>query len=116
MDFRQRLYIPSINRLALNLPHIHIIVTRHCGNTCLEVFKSRAYYQDVLCHRDYIERVVANFSHQIKSEYYVGNRYMSIEGVALKHFSATNQGYCPFWDLQHPKLPQWRPRVVLVLD
>ena len=44
-------------------------------------FKRRELYQDVLYFRDYAERVVANFSHQIQSEYYVGNISVSIEGI-----------------------------------
>ena len=45
----------------------------------------------MLCRRDYAERVAASFSNQIQSEYYGGNRSMSIEGIALKHFSALPQ-------------------------
>ena len=47
----------------------------------------------MLCCRDYDERVVASFPHQIQSEYYSGNRSVSIEGIALKHYSTlTNSG------------------------
>ena len=35
--------------------------------------------------------VVARCANQIKSEYYGGNRSVSIEGIALEHFSATPQ-------------------------
>ena len=42
----------------------------------------------MLCCRDYAERVVASFSHQIQSEYYGGNISVSIEGIPLEHFSA----------------------------
>ena len=42
----------------------------------------------MLCHRDYSEIVVASFAHQIQSEYYGGNIYLSIEAIALKNFSA----------------------------
>ena len=45
----------------------------------------------MLCRNDYYERVVATFSHQIKSEYYGENLYMSIEGIVLEHFSALPQ-------------------------
>ena len=45
----------------------------------------------MLCRRDYSDRVVAIFSHQIQSEYYGGNISVSIEGIALKHFSALPQ-------------------------
>ena len=51
-------------------------------------FKRRELFQDVLCRRDYDERLVARFDNQIQSEYYGGNRSVSIEGIALEHFSA----------------------------
>ena len=44
--------------------------------------------QYVLCRRDYAERLVASFANQIQSEYYGVNRSVSIEGIALEHFSA----------------------------
>ena len=50
-------------------------------------FKRRELFQDIICCRDYAERVVASFSNQIQSEYYGGNRYVSIEGIVLEHFS-----------------------------
>ena len=45
----------------------------------------------MLCRRDYAKRVVDSFPHQIQSEYYGGNISVSIEGIALKHFSALPQ-------------------------
>ena len=51
-------------------------------------FKRRELFQDVLCCRDYSERVVAIFSNQIQSEYYGGNGSVSIEVITLEHFSA----------------------------
>ena len=42
----------------------------------------------MLCCCDYTKRVVASFAHQIQSEYYGNNRYVSIEGILLGHFSA----------------------------
>ena len=50
-------------------------------------FKRRELFQDVLCRRDYAEMVVAIFSNQIQSEYYYENISVSIEGIALEHFS-----------------------------
>ena len=41
-------------------------------------FKRRELFQDVLCRRDYAERVVASFANKIQSEYYGGNISMSI--------------------------------------
>ena len=45
----------------------------------------------VFCRHDYEEYVGASFAHQIQYEYYAGNRYVSIEGITLEHFSATYQ-------------------------
>ena len=41
----------------------------------------------MLCRRDYDERVFASFYYQIKSEYYGGNRSVSIEVIELEHLS-----------------------------
>ena len=65
-DFHTSFYIPSIKKLALNLPHVRILETHHCGNTFREAFKGLVYFQDVLCCCDYAERVVSSFSHQIQ--------------------------------------------------
>ena len=70
-DSNKSFYIPAIQKLAFHIPHVHIIGTNHCGNTLCEELKSRSTTQDVLCRRDYDERVVANFTHQIKSESYI---------------------------------------------
>ena len=45
----------------------------------------------MLCRRGYAERVVASFSHQIQSEYYGGNRSVSIEVIVLEIFSTLPQ-------------------------
>ena len=45
----------------------------------------------MLCRRAYAERVVASSSHQIQSEYYGLNKYVSIEGISLEHFSTLPQ-------------------------
>ena len=42
----------------------------------------------MLCCRDYDERVVDSFPYQIQYEHYIGNRYVSIECIALDPFSA----------------------------
>ena len=55
--------------------------------------KRRDLFQDVLWRRDYAERLVASFSNQIKSEYYSGNTYVYIEGIALEHFSELTMSY-----------------------
>ena len=82
---------------------MRILGTNHCGEMRHTAFKQRELFQNVLCHRYYAERVLASFTNQIKSEYYVGNRYVSIEGIALEHFSAAPQA-----DINSSTLP--RPR------
>ena len=66
-DFHTSFYIPAIQKLAFHLPHVRILGTNQCGEMQRTAFKQREYFQDVLCRRDYAERVVANFSHQIQS-------------------------------------------------
>ena len=63
------------------MPHVCITGTCHFGKTRQEVFNRRAYYQDVFCHKDYVERVVSSFTHQIQYEYYGGDLYLPIEGI-----------------------------------
>ena len=66
-DFRTSFYIPAIQKLAFHLPHVRILVTNHCGEMRRTSVKQRELFQDVLCCRDYAERVVAIFSNQIQS-------------------------------------------------
>ena len=81
--FRTSFYIPAIPKLAFHLPHVHILGKNHCGEMRRTAFKQHELFQDVLCLRDYAERVVASFANKIQSEYYGGNRSVSIEGIAL---------------------------------
>ena len=67
-DFHTSFYIPAIQKLAFHLPHVSILGTNHFGETRRTAFKQRELFQDVLCRRDYDERVVPNFSNQIQSE------------------------------------------------
>ena len=87
-DFHTSFYITAIQKLAIRLPHVRILGTNHCGEMRRTAFKRCESFQDVLCRRDYAYRVVASFANQIQSEYYVGNRSVSIEGISLEHFSA----------------------------
>ena len=82
-DFHTNLYIPAIQNLAFNLPHVRILRTNHCGEMRHTDFKRRESLQDVLCRRDYADRVVANFANKIQPEYYGGNRSVSIDGIVL---------------------------------
>ena len=61
-DFHTSFYIPSIQNLAFHFPHVCILRTNHCGNTRREALKSCSTNQDMLCRRDYYERVVAIFA------------------------------------------------------
>ena len=91
MDFHKDLYITAIHKLEFHLSHVRILGMHHCGNAHIEALKCLSYFQYVLCCRDNAELVVSSFAHQIKSEYYGGNRSVSIEGTNLEHFSATYQ-------------------------
>ena len=66
-EFHTSFYIPAIQKSVFHLPHVRIIGTNHCGETRRTAFKLRESFQDVLCFRDYAERVVASFSNHIKS-------------------------------------------------
>ena len=90
-EFHTSFYIPAIQRLVFHLPHVRILGTNKCGEMRRIAFKRRELFQDVLRRRDYADRVVASFANQIKSKYYGGNRYVSIEGIVLEHFSAVPQ-------------------------
>ena len=68
-DFHTSLYIPSTQKSAFHLPHLCILGINHCGEMRRTAFKRRELFQYVLCRRDYSERVVAIFAHQIQSEY-----------------------------------------------
>ena len=77
-DFHTSFYKPAIHKLAFHLPHVRILGTNHCGELRRTAFKRRELFQDVIFRRDYAERVVASFANQIQSEYYGGNRSVSI--------------------------------------
>ena len=89
--FHTSFYIRSIQNLDFHLPHVRILGTNNCGEMQRTDFKRHELFQDVLCCRDYAERVVDSFANQIQSECYGGNRSVSIEGIALEHFSEAPQ-------------------------
>ena len=86
-DFYTSFYIPSIKSLYFHLPHVCKIGTNYCVELRHTDFKRRKLFQDVLCHSDYYERVVASFDRQIQSEHYGRNISASIEGISLENFS-----------------------------
>ena len=65
--FRAIFYIPAIQKLDFRLPHVRILGKNHYGAMRRAAFKRRKCFQDVLCRRDYAERVVAIFYHKIQS-------------------------------------------------
>ena len=77
-DFHTSFDITAIQKLSFHLPHVCILGTNHCGEMRRTSFKRRELFQDVICRRDYAERVVASFANKIQSEYYGGNRSVSI--------------------------------------
>ena len=85
--FHEKFYIPAIQKLEFHLPHVRIFGNHYCAKERCGEFKCQGNLHDVLCRRDYAERVVSSFAHQIKSEYYGGNRSLFIEGISLEHFS-----------------------------
>ena len=89
--------------MAFRLPHVRILGTNHCGELRRTAFKRRELFQDVLCRRDYAERIVASFANKIQSEYYDGNRSVSIEGIVLEHFRAAPQADINSSTLSRPR-------------
>ena len=87
-DFHTRLYIPAIQKLNFHISHVRILGTNHFGKMRRTSFKGRELFKDVLCCRDYSERVVSSFDNKIKWEYYGGNVSVYIEGITLESFSA----------------------------
>ena len=65
-DFHTSFYIPSIQKLDFHLPHVRILGNNHCGEMRRTAFKRCELFQDVICRRDYYERVVEIFAHQIQ--------------------------------------------------
>ena len=64
-DFHTSFYIPAIQKLAFCLPHVRTLGTNNCGEMQRKAFKRRELFQDVLCCRDYAEKVVAIFANKI---------------------------------------------------
>ena len=90
-NFQTIFYIPAIQKLQFHIPHVQILGKNHCGDSLQTAFKRSELFQCMLCRRDYSERVVASFTHKIQSEYYGGNRSVSIDIIALENFSALPQ-------------------------
>ena len=66
-NFHTSFYIPGIRKLDFHLPHVQILGTNNCGESHQTAFKLRESFQYVPRRRDYAERLVDSFTHQIKS-------------------------------------------------
>ena len=66
-NFHTNFFIPEIQKLEFHIPQVQILGTNHCGESRQTAFKRSKSFQYLLCQRHYDERVVAIFSHQIKS-------------------------------------------------
>ena len=86
-NFHTSFYITEIHKLAFHIPHAQILGTNQCSESLQTAFKRRKQFQDVLCHRDYADRLASSFTHKIQSEYYGGNILGSIEGITLENLS-----------------------------
>ena len=64
--FHISFYIPAIQKLSFCLPHVRILGTNHCSEMQRTAFKRRELFQDVICRRDYAERLIASFARQIQ--------------------------------------------------
>ena len=60
-NYHKSFYIPEIHKLAFHITHLQILGIHQCGDSFRTAFKRRKSFQDVLCHHDYSERLVANF-------------------------------------------------------
>ena len=65
-NFNTSFYIIAIQKLTFHIPHVQILDMKHCGDSCQTAFKRRKYFQDLLCRRDYAQRVVASFAHKVQ--------------------------------------------------
>ena len=90
-DFHASFYIPEIKKASIppaTCSNINYRDTSLCKPMplCIQKLYSVSRYAVLswLCRSS-----GSQFSHQIQSQYYGGNRYVSIEGVLLEHFSAT---------------------------
>ena len=63
--FHTGFYIPAIQKLDFNIPHVRILGTNQCGEMQRTTFKRNELFQDVLCRHDYSERVIVSFANQI---------------------------------------------------
>ena len=61
-NFHTSFYIKAIKKLAFHITQVQILGTNHCSESRRTAFKRRESFQDMLCRRDYAERVITSFS------------------------------------------------------
>ena len=66
-DFHTSFCVPYIQKLDFHLPHVRIIDKNHCGEMLRTVLNRRESFQNVLCRRDYTERLFTSFADKIQS-------------------------------------------------
>ena len=66
-EFHEKLYIPYIQKLSFNLPHVHILGSHHCGKEQCDALKRRGNLHGFFFHSDYAERLLSSFYHQTQS-------------------------------------------------
>ena len=66
-NFCTSFYITTIQKLVFHIPRVQIMGTSCYGDSRQNEFKCSKSFQDVLCCRDYSEKLVASFSNQIQS-------------------------------------------------
>ena len=96
-------WVPRIQKLAFHFSRFRILGTHHCDKERSDAFKRQVNLHDVLCRFYYADRVVSIFAHQFQSQYYDGNIYVSIEGIASEHSSASRHS-SPLLELYHVSL------------
>ena len=52
-EFFEKFYIPGIQKLAFNFPHVSILGTYNCGKEICERFKRKGELPNVLCLHNY---------------------------------------------------------------
>ena len=65
-NFHTSFYIPKLHNFASHVPHVQIPGSNHYGDSRVTAFKRRESFQDLLCHRDYAEMVVASQPYTIR--------------------------------------------------
>ena len=80
--FHNEIYIPFLKKYAFHLPHIIYLSKNHSGCLRKAAFLSRP--NDVMCRRDYVERLTEIFNNEIQSSYFGHSTSLSMEGSTVE--------------------------------